>query len=86
MAGTVGCSARPGRSRANKTGAWRVFKPVFRHNKCTKCGICAMVCPEGCIIEQEDEFMIPDYDYCKGCGLCAEECPAEDIEMTKEEK
>jgi len=45
-----------------------------------------MVCPEGCIVEQEDEFFIPDYDYCKGCGLCAGECPAEDIEMTKEEK
>ena len=82
----VGCSARPGKSRANRTGAWRVFKPVFKHNKCTKCGICSMVCPEGCIEERDDEFFIPDYDYCKGCGLCAEECPAEDIEMVKEEK
>ncbi|HXW98773.1 MAG TPA: 4Fe-4S binding protein [Methanomicrobiales archaeon] len=86
MALGVGCSARPGKSRANRTGAWRVFKPVFKHNKCTKCGICSMVCPEGCIVEREDEFFIPDYDYCKGCGLCAEECPASDIEMTKEEK
>jgi pyruvate ferredoxin oxidoreductase delta subunit len=86
MAMGIGCSARPGRSRANRTGAWRVFKPIFKHNKCTKCGICSMVCPEGCIVEREDEFFIPDYDYCKGCGLCAEECPAEDIEMTKEEK
>jgi len=86
MALGVGCTARPGKSRTNKTGAWRVFKPVFKHNKCTKCGICSMVCPEGCIVEQDDEFYIPDYDYCKGCGLCAEECPAEDIEMTKEEK
>ncbi|HTY52328.1 MAG TPA: 4Fe-4S binding protein [Methanomicrobiales archaeon] len=82
----VGCSARPGKSRANRTGAWRVFKPVFKHNKCTKCGICSMVCPEGCIEEREDEFFCADYDYCKGCGLCAEECPAEDIEMVKEEK
>ena len=86
MALGVGCTARPGKSRANRTGAWRVFKPVFKHNKCTKCGICSMVCPEGCIMEREDEFFIPDYDYCKGCGLCAEECPASDIEMTKEEK
>jgi len=86
MALGVGCTARPGKSRANRTGAWRVFKPVFKHNKCTKCGICSMVCPEGCIVEREDEFFIPDYDYCKGCGLCAEECPASDIEMTKEEK
>ena len=86
MALGVGCTARPGKSRANRTGAWRVFKPVFHHNKCTKCGICSLVCPEGCIVEQEDEAFLPDYDYCKGCGLCAEECPAEDIEMTKEEK
>ena len=86
MAVSVGCTARPGKSRANRTGAWRVFRPVFHHNKCTKCGICSLVCPEGCILEQEDEAFIPDYDYCKGCGLCAEECPAEDIEMVKEEK
>jgi pyruvate ferredoxin oxidoreductase delta subunit len=86
MALSVGCTARPGRARDNKTGSWRVFKPVFRHQECNKCGICMTICPEGCVSETEEEYYAPDYVYCKGCGLCAEECPAEDIEMVKEEK
>lgn len=82
----VGCAAAPGRSRDNRTGSWRIFKPVFRHETCTKCGLCETVCPEGCVEEREDGYFDPDYDYCKGCGLCAEECPADDIEMLQEEK
>ncbi len=86
MALNIGCSARPGKSRMNKTGSWRVFKPRFSHEKCTKCGQCAMICPEGCVVETDEEFFEPDEVYCKGCGLCAEECPAEAIEMAREEK
>jgi pyruvate ferredoxin oxidoreductase delta subunit len=85
MALGVGCTARPGRAKDNKTGTWRVFKPKFDPEKCSKCGMCITICPEGCIRE-EDDFPVPDYDYCKGCGLCAEECPSEAIEMEKEEK
>jgi pyruvate ferredoxin oxidoreductase delta subunit len=85
MALGLGCSARPGNARNNKTGSWRVFKPDFNHEKCTKCGMCRMICPEGCIAETEDGF-IPDYSYCKGCGLCAAECPVGGITMEQEEK
>lgn len=45
-----------------------------------------MICPEGCIVETDEEFFEPDEVFCKGCGLCAEECPAEAIEMAQEEK
>jgi pyruvate ferredoxin oxidoreductase delta subunit len=83
---SVGCRARPGKARDNKTGSWRVFKPEFHHEKCTKCGLCKMICPEGCIQEDEGEFFIPDYEYCKGCGLCADECPSDAVEMKQEEK
>jgi pyruvate ferredoxin oxidoreductase delta subunit len=72
MAMGLGCTARPGRSRENKTGSWRVFRPMFIH--------------EGCIGEDDEGLPVTDYDYCKGCGLCAEECPGEAIEMKKEEK
>jgi pyruvate ferredoxin oxidoreductase delta subunit len=82
----IGCSAKPGKSRENKTGSWRVFRPGFFAEKCTKCGMCQQVCPEGCIDEDSEGLPVPDYDYCKGCGLCAEECPSEAIEMKKEEK
>jgi len=81
----VGCAAPPGSARDNKTGSWRVFLPRFKHEKCTKCGLCQLICPEGCI-KQEGEMYVPDYEFCKGCGLCAEECPVNDIEMIQEEK
>ncbi len=83
---SIGCTSRPGRSRENRTGSWRTFRPLFRHTKCTKCGICSLICPEGCIREEEGGYFEPDYEYCKGCGLCAVECPAEDVEMQQEEK
>ena len=85
MALGLGCSARPGNARNNRTGSWRVFKPHFNHEKCTKCGMCRMICPEGCIAETE-EGVTPDYSYCKGCGLCAAECPVSAITMEQEEK
>jgi pyruvate ferredoxin oxidoreductase delta subunit len=48
--------------------------------------MCSTICPEGCVMVDEEGLPATDYDYCKGCGLCAEECPAEAIEMKKEEK
>jgi pyruvate ferredoxin oxidoreductase delta subunit len=86
MALAIGCRARPGKARDNKTGSWRVFKPVFDSEKCSKCGMCQTICPEGCISVNAEENFVPDYTYCKGCGLCAEECPAGAIEMKQEEK
>ncbi len=74
----------------NKTGGWRTFKPNTDLDKCISCGICAKVCPEGCVLmqKQKDGTLKPktDYDYCKGCGLCAAECPVKCIKMELEEK
>ncbi|MBN1431569.1 MAG: 4Fe-4S binding protein [Methanomicrobiaceae archaeon] len=86
MALNVGCSARPGNARDNKTGSWRTFRPVFDNEKCNKCGTCMMICPEVCISEDEEGYPQVDYEFCKGCGLCTEECPKDAIEMKKEEK
>ncbi|MEM2110953.1 MAG: 4Fe-4S binding protein [Candidatus Bathyarchaeia archaeon] len=73
----------PGSSKFNKTGSWRVLKPVINQEKCVKCGTCWLYCPEGAILRGQ-VFTI-NYDYCKGCGICAEECPAKVIAMVKEE-
>jgi pyruvate ferredoxin oxidoreductase delta subunit len=86
MSLNVGCAAPPGRARENKTGSWRVFKPVVENESCIKCGNCMLVCPEVSIHEDGDGYPVVDYDYCKGCGLCAEECPKDAIKMVKEEK
>lgn len=84
----IGCTARPGKSRNNKTGSWRVFYPVMAHDECTKCGTCQLICPEGCITQNPDKTYTIDLDFCKGCGMCAKECPdkAKAISMIQEEK
>lgn len=76
---------KPGSSKANKTGAWRVeVRPKFLQKDCIACKICVNICPEGCITGKEKNTFICDYNYCKGCGNCAVVCPKKDIEMIKE--
>lgn len=82
-------STKVNSSKENKTGSWRTYKPVFDHEKCISCGLCAKICPEGCIAMKKisnhnKEKPITDYDYCKGCGLCAKECPVKAIKMEKD--
>ncbi len=82
----IGGICEPGSTLVNKTGGWRNFRPVYVYEKCTKCGICQIVCPDMSILPREDGFFEYNYDYCKGCGICANECPADAIEMILEEK
>ncbi|MFA6171194.1 MAG: 4Fe-4S binding protein [Patescibacteria group bacterium] len=42
-------SVKPNSTIKNKTGAWRTFKPGVDLEKCTGCGICTRLCPEGII-------------------------------------
>ncbi|MFH1587988.1 MAG: 4Fe-4S binding protein [Candidatus Diapherotrites archaeon] len=76
--------ALPGSSLRQKTGKWKSKKPVVNESKCTKCGTCQDVCPEG-IIDSEKKFPIIDLDYCKGCSQCALNCPAKAIHMEEVE-
>ena len=39
----------PGSTEITKTGAWRTFVPIFDHEKCIKCSLCAHECPRGAI-------------------------------------
>jgi len=74
----------PGNSERNETGSWRSFRPVINGEKCKRCGICWMFCPD-MAISPGDPYQI-DYRYCKGCGICANECPFKAIEMVEEKK
>jgi pyruvate ferredoxin oxidoreductase delta subunit len=74
-----------GNSINNKTGSWRVFRPIMDKDKCVMCENCFIFCPEGCIKEKDGKFEI-DYDYCKGCLICEEECPVKAITSVREEK
>lgn len=82
---TAAVITEPGNSVKNKTGSWRTLKPVVDKAKCTKCGLCALFCPDAAIKLAKQNIII-DYEHCKGCGICANECPAKAILMKKEEK
>ena len=69
-------------SRANLTGSWRsTSKPKYLQKECINCGLCKLICPEGCIEGIEKNKYDADLDYCKGCGLCVYICPKKDIVM-----
>ncbi|RNI13737.1 pyruvate synthase [Methanohalophilus sp. RSK] len=82
----LGGVCQPGTTRANKTGSWRTFRPVYDYDKCIKCKLCELLCPDMAVLPRDDGFFEFDYDYCKGCGICANECPKEAIDMVLEEK
>jgi pyruvate ferredoxin oxidoreductase delta subunit len=76
----------PGNAAQYKTGDWRSQKPTYDFNKCIKCGLCQIYCPEGCIHQNDEGYFEADMFYCKGCGICARECPTTVITMVEEEE
>ena len=67
----------------NKTGEWRIKKPIVIKDFCRKCKKCVDFCPDIAIFIGEDSAEI-DYDYCKGCGICKNVCIYMAIEMREE--
>lgn len=76
--------SHPAPAASGKTGSWRTHRPVINKEKCIKCLLCWLYCPEGTIVRLEDNSVEVDYEYCKGCGVCVEECPVKAIEMVIE--
>jgi len=74
-------NVEPGSSIRNETGSWRDFKPVVDMNKCIKCLMCFVSCPDATI--NPVTFGV-DYVHCKGCGICAQVCPVDAIKMVEE--
>lgn len=83
---SVGGVCQPASSLVNKTGGWRTYKPVYDYEKCIKCKLCELLCPDMAVSQKEDGFFEFNYEYCKGCGICANECPKDAISMVLEEK
>ena len=64
------------------TGDWKTYMPIRDLNKCTRCLLCALFCPDGAIHwYPEKENIVFDYRFCKGCGICANQCPTNAITM-----
>jgi pyruvate ferredoxin oxidoreductase delta subunit len=73
-----------GNAAQYKTGDWRSERPTWNNDRCIKCGICYIFCPEGCISQGSQGFFEADPYYCKGCGICARECWTQAITMVEE--
>lgn len=81
----IGCVvSKPGSASEYHTGSWRSQRPVWDNEKCIKCGICYIFCPEGCVQQDEDGIFKANLDYCKGCGICAHECWTRAITIVEE--
>ena len=78
-------ATEPGSARQYKTGDWRSQRPILDKNKCIKCGMCYIFCPEGCIEQSAEGHFEANLFYCKGCGICARECCTQAISMILEE-
>jgi 2-oxoacid:acceptor oxidoreductase delta subunit (pyruvate/2-ketoisovalerate family) len=64
------------------TGDWKTYTPIRDPEKCTRCLLCVLFCPDGAIHWQKEKGDIEfDLNFCKGCGICANECPTKAIEM-----
>jgi len=76
----------PGNTRQYKTGDWRSQVPTYNFQRCIKCGMCQLFCPEGCIEQNDEGNFEANLFWCKGCGICARECPTAVITMKEEEE
>ena len=74
----------PGNASQYKTGDWRSQRPILDKEKCNKCTLCYIFCPEGCIERNAEGYFEANLFYCKGCGICAEECRRKAITMVEE--
>jgi len=53
---------------------WRFELPVWDAEKCIKCGVCYLSCPDGAIYQNEEGYYTADLRFCKGCALCSAQC------------
>lgn len=74
----------PGSTVQYSTGDWKSQAPVWDHNRCMKCGICYLVCPQECISQDQEKWFGANLYHCYGCGTCATECPTKAITMVEE--
>ncbi|MCC6002975.1 MAG: 4Fe-4S binding protein [Thermofilum sp.] len=79
-----GIISEPKTSLYNKTGNWRALKPILHEEKCIRCLLCWVHCPEPAINRHDKDTVSINYDYCKGCGICSNVCPVHAIEMVAE--
>jgi pyruvate ferredoxin oxidoreductase delta subunit len=72
---------------AGETGfAWREKKPVWDRQRCLKCAVCWLACPDAAVRPIDQGYYDSDLERCKGCGICAAVCWNDAITMAPEQK
>ncbi len=62
-------------SRAQKQRMHADAHPRLRKRKCTRCGVCAEVCPTGAAVLPLEAEPVYDLKTCIGCSQCIAFCP-----------
>ena len=57
--------------------------PVVSASRCTGCGLCGAVCPNGCLDLKHGTAALIRPEACAGEAACVSICPAEAIRMRK---
>jgi len=69
-------------SRAQKQRMHSDYHPVLNKKQCTRCGICAQVCPTKAAVTKGAEYPEYDLDKCIGCAQCIAMCPELALEVS----
>ena len=48
--------------------------PQWDKDRCIRCGVCYLYCPDGAVYRTADGYFEADEKKCKGCGICHREC------------
>ncbi len=76
---------RPERSQVFKKFSTRTMRPVVDFDKCVKCTLCWLQCPDSCFDVTPEGLYDANMESCCGCGVCEAVCPVEDcITMVNE--
>jgi pyruvate ferredoxin oxidoreductase delta subunit len=66
---------RPARNPTFKKWSTRTMRPVVDFDKCVKCTLCWLQCPDSCFDVMPDGMYDANLESCCGCGVCEAVCP-----------
>jgi len=69
---------RPARNPYFKKYSTRTMRPVIDFDKCIKCTLCWLQCPDSCFDVTPDQTYDLNAEACCGCGVCEAVCPVDD--------
>ena len=68
---------RPARNPYFKKYSTRTMRPVIDFDKCIKCTLCWLQCPDSCFDVMPDGTYDLNAEACCGCGVCEAVCPVD---------